>query len=264
MVLYECKLCNYSSKIKTQYKRHLETKKHQRNLKDSLLEKHNEHKMSKNEHKMSKNEQKKYICTFCPKSFSTHANKRRHELHYCYNADSSKDLKKMNSLQIRENKELKKQIEILLNKVGNTTNYNSTINNTIVLNNYGEEDMSHITDSLKTKLLKVPFGMIPKMIEHVHFKKPENKNIMITNSRDNKLKIFKDNKWVYKDKAQALNDLVDNNYFMLDNYFETTMLKLDEIQKENYKKFRNLVNTGDKALIENIKRDCELLLLNNR
>ena len=32
------------------------------------------------------------------------------------------------------------------------------------------------------------------------------------------------------------------------------------LQKVN----RNLLNTGDKALIENIKRDCELLLLNNR
>ena len=40
---------------------------------------------------------------------------------------------------------------------------------------------------------------------------------------------------MYQDKSQALNDLVDNNYFILDNYFETTMLTLDEIQKENYK-----------------------------
>ena len=264
MVLYECKLCNYSSKIKTQYNRHLKTKKHERNLNKSFLNEQNEHKMSTNEHKMSTNEHKKYICSFCPKTFKTNANKRRHELHYCVKACSSQISVKNNLLQLKENRELKNQIKVLLNKIGNTTNINSTINNTIVLNNYGEEDMSHITDSLKMKLLKIPYGMIPKMIEHVHFSKPENKNIIITNSRDNKLKIFKNNKWVFQDKSKTLNDLVDNNYFMLDNYFETTMLQLNTHQQENYKKFRTLVNTGDKALIENIKRDCELLLLNNR
>ena len=152
-----------------------------------------------------------------------------------------------------------------MDKIGNTTNINSTVNNTIVLNNYGEEDLSHITDSLKMKLLKIPYGMIPKMIEHVHFSKPENKNIMITNGRDNKLKIFKNNKWVFQDKSKTLNDLKWIIIILfLDNYFETTMLELNEHQQENYKKFRTLVNTGDKALIENIKRDCELLLLNNR
>ena len=75
-----------------------------------------------------------------------------------------------------------------------------TIKN-IQLNNYGSEDLSHITNQLKTEMIKMPYGMISKMIEHVHFNDevPENKNIMITNSRDNKLKIYKNNKcreWV--------------------------------------------------------------------
>ena len=42
--------------------------------------------------------------------------------------------------------------------------------------------------------------MIPKMIEAVHFndKKPENKNIMIVNKKENLLKVYKDKKWIYK------------------------------------------------------------------
>ena len=62
----------------------------------------------------------------------------------------------------REKKELMKQLEILLNKVGN--NYNTTINN-IQINNYGSEDLSHITDDMKTHLLKYPFGAIQHLIE---------------------------------------------------------------------------------------------------
>ena len=269
MVMYECNLCGCSSKIKTHHKRHLKTEKHGRNKEKSALKSTKEHK--KNE--KSTKEHKKYKkCAFCDTQFSTFANKRRHELHYCHqNPDNSKIiLNKLKKQHIKEKEDLKKQIELLLQKVGNTTNINSTINNTIVLNNYGEEDLSHITDTLKTQLLKIPYGMIPKMIEHVHFnkKKPENKNIILTNSRDNKLKIYKNNKWIFCDKSETLNDLVDNKYFILENHFytETDVIekKLNDFQLSNYRKFRKLIDTGDKALIENIKRDCELLLLNNR
>ena len=53
----------------------------------------------------------------------------------------------------------------------------------------GKEDLSHITDQLKTQLVQMP-EMIPKMIEQVHFNKdkPENKNISL--KRDNKVKVF--------------------------------------------------------------------------
>ena len=61
---------------------------------------------------------------------------------------------------------LYKQIEELIKKAGNTTiHHGSTItNNTINLNSYGKEDLSHITDSFKTQLIKGPFKMIPKII----------------------------------------------------------------------------------------------------
>ena len=32
----------------------------------------------------------------------------------------------------------------------------TTYNQNIILNNYGKEDLSHITDALKTSLLKIP------------------------------------------------------------------------------------------------------------
>ena len=111
---------------------------------------------------------------------------------------------------------LKKQIELLLSKVGNTTNH---INNTqnIQLNSYGKEDLEHITDSMKTQLLKIPYGMIPKMIEAVHFNhdKPENKNIAFTNKKENKIKVYSNDKWIYKDKEEIVTDLIDGKYYLL-------------------------------------------------
>ena len=94
-----------------------------------------------------------------------------------------------------ERKLIYNHIDNLLQRVGNTT-INQT--NNIQINSYGNEDLSHITDSLKTQLINIPFGMIPKLIEYVHFSsdKPENKNIVLANKNDNKIKIFSQGKWV--------------------------------------------------------------------
>ena len=56
--------------------------------------------------------------------------------------------------------------------------------------------------------------MIFQMIEEVQFNdnKPENKNIALTDKKDNKIKVY-ENK-VYKDKDEIINDLVDGKYFI--------------------------------------------------
>ena len=104
MPLYNCELCNYSTKFKADYKKHLNTKKHQgkingQNGKISILGdmSTNEHKMSTNEHKRAQNEHKifKYNCNYCESQFTTMANKRRHELHYCKNIDKKMDYQKL-------------------------------------------------------------------------------------------------------------------------------------------------------------------------
>ena len=82
--------------------------------------------------------------------------------------------------------------------------------------------------------------MIPELIEAVHFsdKKPENKNIALTNKKENIVKIFSGNKSVYKDKDQTTNDLMDGKYFILDNFFHNKNINLNNEQQTNYIKFK--------------------------
>ena len=84
---------------------------------------------------------------------------------------------------LKERDDLHKHIGELIKKAGNTTN--NTAN--ITLNCYGHEDLSHITEDLKMEWVKLPYGMVQKMIEHVHFsnKRPENWNIKLTNKNKN-------------------------------------------------------------------------------
>ena len=130
MPLYICELCNFNSKLKGDYNRHLKTKKHRNNCVST-----NEN--SKDLMGMSQKEpQKTHNCDYCNESFSTIANKRRHELHRCKNnSNVSKSIimkqeHKIKKLE-KQMEELMKQIEVLLTKVGNTT-INNTQNNNIM------------------------------------------------------------------------------------------------------------------------------------
>ena len=282
MVLYNCDCCNFSSNIKTHYNRHLKTKKHINNSNDSVISmvmNTNEHKMNTNEHKMNTNEHKmnttnseisekseKFYCEFCFELFNSKPSKRRHELHYCkHNTNINKLLNEKN----KQIKKLEKTVDKLIDKAGNTTinHIQSNQNNqqNIKLNNYGDEDLSHITDFFKTNLLGLPHGMIPKMIEAVHFNsdKPENKNILLPNKKDNKVKIFSGDKWVYKDKSDTINDLIDGKYFIMDTHYESVCNTTNK-NLNLYKRFQELFDERNKILLDAQKKECELLLLNNR
>ncbi len=308
MAPFKCVMCNFSSSLSANYKRHLKTKKHLKNeeklriqtekkntIPSDLLQNppkseelppkpsdippktlQNSSEISEklnNLDESCKNSKHIYICEHCNKEFSRKDNLKRHLQTRCkIGSDPQKvDYKEMfyfvkDELE-KEKQEFKKQISMLLEKVGNTTN-NITNTQNIQLNSYGCEDLSHITDSLKTELIKLPFGMIPKMIEAVHFNsnKPENKNIALTNKKDNKIMVFKNNKWVYCNKDETINDLVDGKYFILDNHYQKMESEhsFSKDSKISYDKFKTYFDEGDKKLVEQIKKDCELILLNNR
>tara|TARA_Y100000591_G_C21681504_1_gene618299 strand:+ start:17 stop:778 length:762 start_codon:yes stop_codon:yes gene_type:complete len=253
MPTYTCEACNFSTKIKTQLSRHEKTKKHIRNV-------------SKNN---EVNDTNKFTCQLCKSTFSTKSNLQRHKNKNCSgNKLSETDIYKTMLLEQQkvfneERKLIYNHIDNLLKRVGNTT-INQT--NNIQINSYGNEDLSHITNSLKTQLLNIPFGMIPKLIEYVHFSsdKPENKNIVLANKNDNKIKIFSQGKWVYRNKNETINNLVDEKYYLLDSHFDSTKDSLDLKTIHKYDSFRKEYDNNAGELLKKLKQDCELTLLNNR
>jgi len=312
MVLYVCKKCNYSTKYKYDFNKHLKTKKHRvnnnsvnnnQNNNDKDIQKHPQNiqkhpqNIQQNPQNIQQNPQNTsiYNCDYCQETFTNFSNKRRHELHRCKdntNISNSiivkqenqiKKLEKEKEHQIKslekkmekqkkdmlkemetQKKEMAKHIELLLTKVGNTTINNT---NNIQLNNYGSEDLSHITDALKTHLLRFPFGAIQRLIEKIHFnkEKPENINLMITNKRDNKISVYEDGKWVYRNKKKTIKRLIDNKYYILDDHYnDIHEQELSQFNHNNYKSFSGKMDENDKQLLEQLYEDVEIIILNKQ
>ena len=298
---YICEKCNYRTIIKTQYKRHLETLKHKKNHNNShhKMEKGIfltpidsnltpvDSNMTPIDSNLTPIDSQKYICEYCDVSFSRKNNLIRHQKNRCRLLREHTIIKKLeeinkkNILEIeikdkeykikeaeieiykKEIEKLHQKIEILLEQKASTTIIN--IDKQINLNNYGNEDLSHISSVFKDNLLKIPYIAIPKMIEEVHFsdKKPENKNIKLTNKKDNLVKVYQENKWIFKDKKATISNLLENKYNMIDDHYEEKEEKTEFIEKQ-YQKFRELYKNADKDLHNELRADCELLLLNNR
>ena len=177
-----------------------------------------------------------------------------------HNEELQKQKDKIKTME-KEKDDMKKQIEILLNKVGDT----NITNNTIVLNCYGSEDLSHVSDRFKTELLKIPYEMIPRLIEKIHFnqQKPENKNIYLPNKKEPFIKVYRDSKWVYKDRKETIKDLINTNYNRLEAHYDDKGSKALTVPQKN--RYSNFVDQWkeNSEICNNIEKKCDILILNS-
>jgi hypothetical protein len=234
-----------------------------------------EPKITQFEPKITQNNPISKSCDFCLKIFKRTWHLKRH-----LNTCKGKKQYELNLLNIQQRKimELEKKIEEHKTclTTNNTTNINNVSNNVninnsrnIIINNYGEENIKHLTNEYFVNILQGAFMAVPNLIKQIHFdpNHPENHNIKISNKKEPYVKIMKDNKWHYVDKKTELLDIIDSKYFLLkDKYYkilEKKKYKLNQHQKIQIDQFIDKYEEEDKQILLNLINKTELILLNN-
>ena len=182
---------------------------------------------------------KAFHCKYCQRVFNHNSNRCAHQK-LCKEKEKKRgnedgantDVKKIEEIRQELDRtntlvsSLMKEIEILKrsNKecstnIGtqNITNYTQNI----IVNPFGKENTSYITDAeIKDNIMKLREG-IPGIIKSIHFNPayPENRNIKLLSHKQNILTCFDGKQWIPCDRSNTLDRLVNKGHKVLYGYF---------------------------------------------
>ena len=229
-----CSVCSKTYKTKQGYDRHIEFKRCK--VKDCSVE-----------------------CSYCNKIFSNKYHRKTHEI---------KCLQLYNNGKIKALEEKVEQLQLICSSnqpqiVNNNNTNNGTINN-IIINSFGSEDTSYITNKQIIKALKMCKEFPLEMIKITHFnkEKPENHNIYKPNFKDKYVKYFNDNIWKIGDAKRIMTELYMSKMDIAEEKFEELKKYLSEITQGRFQWF--LDNREEPEVMSEVLKKIAEMLYNER
>ena len=220
---FKCSLCNYSSPLKSNIKKHINNQKKCGKGVAEILEIPTE-----------------INCEYCDKLFTTKYSMIRH-LKSCKVKKYSLE-QELEHMKV-ENKKLQEKLAQAEAKVhsipiiNNTTN--NTVNNNIIINitPYNDPNLDGVEKYYKEAVKKI-FMSVPTIIERIHFNTdlPENHNICITNYRSKLAKVFTGTEWKTMDEDRLIGELVNTYENLLEDWAEDKPERMKYI--ERYKEIK--------------------------
>lgn len=272
----ECPRCHYATSYPNAMKRHLNRQKpcNPQHSSETCLE--ILRRMFPNDE--SRSLRKTYACGKCHKLFTTRQGRNKH-LQQC-TSDTIVNTNTRNGLIQQLATELLNACKddngnliiqnvqnIITNNSNNTTN--NVQNNTITINGFGKEDLSHIsTPFMHTCVKRRDKGMV-ELVKKRHFDedRPQNKNLRITNKKMPFIQTYHGEKWLYCKKDKILNELVENSYMMMQEHFDDHEHELKSSMSntmyECISEWLEKIRDQDKKVLESVLTDIYLLILNS-
>ncbi len=285
MSKYYCEWCKFSTNNKTKFNRHLGTNKHKKSPFSHHLvttkSPFSHHKVTIFDPNTNSHENR---CKYCDKTFKFKQGMYRHIKYYC-KKNEDEDLKELVRLMnnqliekdktmqnyVKEQEKNNKMIQKLTNKL-QITNYNNQnniiVNNNIRLLNYNDTDISHLTSIDYKEAINQVNNATLDLIKRIHFNpnKPENMNIYIPNIKDKYIVLFKENTWQIQTRNKEIDDLMEDKYLLLQEWYNTNMNKVSQdeynILKKNFERFDENIN--DTKIRNIVKNEIIMFLYNKR
>ena len=278
--MFICKRCHYSTHKQYNLRKHLKRKticepEYSSVSRDILLDNLNSNTRDYTSNQITNIEQT-FKCKYCDNNYKSQSSKYRHQRN-CKHKDEYENNKRTEHLIIKLHAQVKELMEeknlgtidtIDLstntgnNIAGNDINQNNTqntqnnqqinIDNSITdnskkvhINNYGDEDISHITDKEFKEMIKDPYNAMTRLINAIHFNdsKPENKNLRIPNIKNPFIECFKDGVWYYGNQYKVLCKAYTIKKNILHEAFLRIEHQLDEKTKKIYREYKKAADS---------------------
>jgi hypothetical protein len=211
-------------------------------------------------------------CTYCDKILSCKQSKSQHQKICKYkNIINNEHLNLKNEIN-----ELKNTINILLqsnkihpktlqkintqnNNTQNINNINNIQNNNVHMSfvQFGNENLSELLSKKEMQQILSQIRLsVEESIKIVHFndKRPEYKNIFITNMKDNLAYIFNGNKFEVQSKDDILSDLLNNHLGNIECFIDDNNIQENYNNKNLFKFIREINGEDIKHDMPNYKK----------
>ena len=112
------------------------------------------------------------------------------------------------------------------------------------IKNFGEEDLSYLTNEMYKELLIDPRTSIPNLIDKVHFhlKHPENSNVRIPNKKQPFVEIYKDQKWVICNQYRIVCRMLRDKKDIIHDAYIKTQDELTHLERGKYLDYKELID----------------------
>lgn len=150
--------------------------------------------------------------------------------------------------------------------ITNVTNNNVTNVQVLQINNFGYEDISHLTPDFLSFCLMNPRQGLTSLIENIHYHKdhPNNQNLRCKSLKQNIFEKYIDAEWRECDASNTLDELIRKGYRILNSHYAENFLNDPEIYEDAnkqhmYERFRFLGDTTSTDYFA-VKRELRILV----
>lgn len=264
---FTCERCHYSTHRKCMLRRHLGRKL-------PCQPTYSDEKLDVLLQKLS--DDKPYKCTVCNKGFTTRQGRSQHKkcckgkaAHepLTQNMDENTDMMKL-ICELRDEMKVLRQQAIEKSSTTNNIQVNHITNNQVI-NTFGREDTSHLTDKfLNTCLRRTSKGFV-QLLEKLHWDPsvPENANIRISNRKMPLAEIQESGKWRFVPRDKAINQMIDKGQGILSEHFEDHQEEIkanvSDSLWDHLCQWMEKMQDKDKSTIQDLLLEIYCLILNN-
>ena len=256
MAIYTCEKCKKEFTDKSNYNKHLKRK-------NTCVNIFNE-------------------CEYCNNIYSSKGNLLRH-MRTCAVKnnniiDNLKNNEEIIETLIQENKEMKKELELIKEKMSNNNiatinnsnnNINSnniTNNNNINIVNFGRERIEKLTQEEIDQILNAGSSALTQHVKMIHLndRLPEYQNIYLSNLRGNTCLIYFNKQWMATDINDKIDDLITYGTEDIRDLLEKNDDNEKKYSRSQTKKLIDNLDDQNTQMIKDQKKKIKLALYNGK